>query len=231
MLNDFTAILEMSFLVLFMGCTIAISLALLLIQMELVHVNSSITFPFQLLMDIFSHVNLIFGFQQTNSQINSVMLFESVFYGFWAIILVFTTCECGQQFCDAFGNLNYSLGQLGWYFLPIEIQRLLPMIIINSQQPMLVKCYGNISCERDTFKKVNRTHNAYSVQWYLDINGYRIIFLGGRYSIQIFHVSTKILQMKRTSNWRKTLKQLHQWQIILKNWFYFRISPKRLFSK
>lgn len=62
MLNNFSAIYEITFLVLFMGCTVALSLALLLIQMELVHVNSAVTFPFKCSMDNCYELICCFGF-------------------------------------------------------------------------------------------------------------------------------------------------------------------------
>lgn len=124
------------------------------------------------------------------------MLFEAVFYGFWASILVYTSCECGQQFTDAFSHFDYVIGELDWHLLPIEIQRLLPMIIMNAQQPMMVKCYGNISCGRETFKKVTQTNNTDSIEISL-LTVLKLSVLGGQYRIQVFHVSSKVLQMKR----------------------------------
>lgn len=82
------------------------------------------------------------------------MLFEAVFCGFWAIALVYIVCEFGQRFSDAFSNFNDALGQFHWYLLPIDVQRMLAIIIINAQQSVVVTCFGSISCERETFKKV-----------------------------------------------------------------------------
>lgn len=82
------------------------------------------------------------------------MLFEAVFCGFLAIALVFIVCDFGQQFSNAFDNFNSKLVQLEWYSLPIDIQQMLSIIIINAQQPIVISCFGNIICGRETFKKV-----------------------------------------------------------------------------
>lgn len=83
------------------------------------------------------------------------MLFESVFCGLLSTNLVLAACEFGQQFSDAFGDFDGGFYQVDWYLLPFAIQRMLPMIILNAQKPVVVKCFGNISCERETFKKVS----------------------------------------------------------------------------
>lgn len=84
------------------------------------------------------------------------MLFEAVFCGFWAVALVFIVCEFGQQFTNAFDKFNIALGQLHWYLLPVDIQRMLSIVIINAQQPIFISCFGNITCGRETFKKVKK---------------------------------------------------------------------------
>lgn len=59
-----------------------------------------------------------------------------------------------QRFCDALNEMDDDIGQLDWYLYPAEIQRLLLIIVENSQQPVIVKCFGSNACNRETFKKV-----------------------------------------------------------------------------
>lgn len=130
-----------------------------MIQMQLIHVNQFYVsiYSFKCILGQISDLNL-----QTTNQTNSVMLFEAVFCGFLAIMLVFTACELGQRISDAFSSINDALDQFHWYLLPIDVQRILPTIIINAQQPLVVRCFGNVPCERETFKKVIKADELFS---------------------------------------------------------------------
>lgn len=84
-----------------------------------------------------------------------MILWTSILYGFCGFGLVFSTCEIGQRFTKAFDEIDREIEQLDWYLFPIEIQRILPTIIINAQEPIVIECFGIISCNRDQFKKVS----------------------------------------------------------------------------
>lgn len=68
--------------------------------------------------------------------------------------MVFFACEIGQRFSNAYEKIDDQTGELNWYMLPMEIQRMLTTIMINTQQPIFVKCFGSTACSRETFKKV-----------------------------------------------------------------------------
>lgn len=53
------------------------------------------------------------------------------------------------------------IGKLSWYLLPVEIQRLLLFTIMNVQRPVVIKCFGNILCGREQFKKVRLIDMTY----------------------------------------------------------------------
>lgn len=82
------------------------------------------------------------------------MLFESIFYCFWAINSNFAACELGQKFSNAFSDIDNSIGQLDWYLFPFEIQKMLPMIMSYAQQSLVVQFFGSLACSREQFKKV-----------------------------------------------------------------------------
>lgn len=84
-----------------------------------------------------------------------MVLFESVFCGFWALNFVLICCETGQRFSDAFNKVSIDLVELNWYLLPMEIQRIFPPVIQLAQQPVAVCFFGNMSCSRKQFKKVS----------------------------------------------------------------------------
>lgn len=69
--------------------------------------------------------------------------------------LNFTICEIGERVSGAFVEICDVFDELNWYMLPIEIQRILPTILINAQQPVTLICFGSITCARDTFKRAS----------------------------------------------------------------------------
>lgn len=79
---------------------------------------------------------------------------ESLCGGFGAFILVFFANEIGQRFSDAFEEANTVFGQLKWYRLPKEVQRILPLILNTVQHPAAIKVFGSAVCGREQFKKV-----------------------------------------------------------------------------
>lgn len=92
---------------------------------------------------------------QTHPGDDSVMLFLTIvdiFYSFGVVCLV---CETGQNISNAFDSIGAIVGQIDWYLFPYEVQRILPIILIISQEPTVLHCFGSISCDRDVSKKVN----------------------------------------------------------------------------
>ena len=70
--------------------------------------------------------------------------------------MVFFLCEICQQFTNLFEKITDLLQQSKWYLFPNEVQRLLPIIIINAQQPIVIGCFGMVQGSRDQFKQVNK---------------------------------------------------------------------------
>lgn len=92
-------------------------------------------------------------FKSTN-EIDSTVLLGSIFGGFWGAFLVFATCECSERFDSSLSEVTDMIGQLEWYLLPIEAQKMLPILLMYTQKPLTIKFFGNIDCSREQFKKV-----------------------------------------------------------------------------
>lgn len=91
---------------------------------------------------------------------------ESILYAVCSFGLVFNACEISQRSCDALNEMDDDIGQLDWYLCPAGIQRMLPIIMVNSQQPVIIKCFGSIACSRETFKEVSVISTKYEkVSW------------------------------------------------------------------
>lgn len=87
------------------------------------------------------------------------VLLITVFETIYAFVIVFITCELGQRVNLAFVECNDMIDQFGWYRFPLKIQRMLPMIMDFSQQPVEIKCFGSTACSRETFKYVSKKFN------------------------------------------------------------------------
>lgn len=95
---------------------------------------------------------------QSCDAINSVVLLESIGSGLGATSIVFFASEAGQRFSIAFFQFENMANILNWYSFPNKVQRILPLIIFNVQQPIEIKFFGSAVCGREQFKKVNRSN-------------------------------------------------------------------------
>lgn len=84
-----------------------------------------------------------------------VLLLMSLSLLWWALILTYFPCELGERLSNAMEEIKDSIGQFNWYLFPIEIRKVLPTILIGVQQPVEIRFFGSISCNRESFKKVS----------------------------------------------------------------------------
>lgn len=84
-----------------------------------------------------------------------LVLFESVSLSIGALLLVLLACEVGQRFTNAFSEVDDDLIHLDFYLLPEKDQRVLPMLITYSQQPLIAEFFGSLSVTRNQFKRVS----------------------------------------------------------------------------
>ena len=64
-------------------------------------------------------------------------------------------CEFVGRISNEFNEIGYLIEQFDWYLFPIEMLRMLPIILLNTQQLVTFKCFGTMACDRETFGKVN----------------------------------------------------------------------------
>lgn len=69
-------------------------------------------------------------------------------------VFLFIACEPGERVTEAFEQFDDELIQCNWYTLPIGIQRLYSIFLVNTQQSINIQCYGEILCTRETSKNV-----------------------------------------------------------------------------
>lgn len=62
-------------------------------------------------------------------------------------------CDFADNVTNRFYRTNV-YEHCNWYTFTNDVQRLLPVIINNTQRSALIEGFGNIHCTRERFKKV-----------------------------------------------------------------------------
>lgn len=63
-----------------------------------------------------------------------------------------------------FNKFNDAFCTCKWYYFSLEMQKMLLIVVANTQQPIFIQGFGNIPCTRDSFKKVSN-QNDEEVLW------------------------------------------------------------------
>lgn len=71
----------------------------------------------------------------------------------WSFAIMFFNCEIGQDVSNQFNKLSDDIWKCDWYLLSHQLQRMLIVIIINAQDPVFIRGFGNVECTRDSFKQ------------------------------------------------------------------------------
>lgn len=74
---------------------------------------------------------------------DTVVLLEMILEGGYAFGLVLILCELGQQMTNVFDGIGDVMYQFNWYMFPMKVQRMLPLLLIISQQPVRLECFGS----------------------------------------------------------------------------------------
>lgn len=83
------------------------------------------------------------------------MIFFEILYSFGDL---FVACEMGTRITVAFAECSEMIEQFEWYRFPTRIRRMMPMILMFTQQPIEIICFGSTGCDRETFKSVSVEH-------------------------------------------------------------------------
>lgn len=74
---------------------------------------------------------------------------------FWSFVSIFLTCDFGERVSNRFDVIDDVLCQFEWYDLPLEVQKMLPIIMMSTQQTVVFKGFGNIWLLREVFRQVS----------------------------------------------------------------------------
>lgn len=88
------------------------------------------------------------------SHFKSSTLVIPLLFVFWSIVWIAFFCELGEMVTNHFKIFNDELWQCDWYSCPVEIQRMLIIVIANTKQPMIIRGYARALCTREALKDV-----------------------------------------------------------------------------
>lgn len=91
---------------------------------------------------------------QSKPEIDYLALFITIWEVIDVLFAIGIVCELGERSTGIFSAMDEAINDIDWHLYPIEIQRMLPIIMIVTQKPIFVKCFGSIAVTRETFKMV-----------------------------------------------------------------------------
>lgn len=83
-----------------------------------------------------------------------MMLIVMVIEVFYSFVVIFITCEMGERLKSKYEDIEHMIGQLDWYLVPAEVQRILPTIIINAQKSVTFEIFASTDTSRESFQTV-----------------------------------------------------------------------------
>lgn len=84
-----------------------------------------------------------------------MVLFVTIFYASYAFGIMLFICELGQRLNNAFVEIGDEIELFQWNLFPIEIQKMLPTVLVATNRPIVLEFFGSISGTRETFKEVS----------------------------------------------------------------------------
>lgn len=155
---EFNQIFKYSLFAFFVWNMFGASSALVTLQFELVEYMIQYNWLQLITSNQFTMENPIFKMKTNSKWADDSSAFQILlllFVLFWTIIFIFILCEPGARMTYQFVAFGEELSRCDWYLLSIELQRMYMIFLSETQNPMKMLCYGNITCDRDTTKKVN----------------------------------------------------------------------------
>lgn len=85
---------------------------------------------------------------------NPMGLLRTLTMVFWSFADILLICEFGERVSGRFDEIDKMICRLGWYSFPIEVQRMLPFVMMATHKPVIFRGFSNILLTRETFKQV-----------------------------------------------------------------------------
>lgn len=157
--NEISEIYDFIIMFTFLFTLTNVSSSLLILNYELVEwisIKTNCSF-FLLFNSEFDRIMFVF-FKAPENSFDSVVCMKTCVFIFWTFVSIILYCECGEGITNEFDKFHYEVDQYKWHLLPLEMQKMAIIVLANSQQPTLIRGYGNIVCRRETFKNVRASN-------------------------------------------------------------------------
>lgn len=96
----------------------------------------------------------LFYLVQSQNKGNVLELMKPLFLIFWSFAVTFLICNFGEDVTTKFIMCDRAMYECQWYRFPNEVQKMLPIIMISTQSPLIFRGFANVFCTRETFKRV-----------------------------------------------------------------------------
>lgn len=132
---------------------------------------------------------------QSHDECDTILLLVSIIYGLLVLFVLFIGCELGERGGNLFIDISIEVDQLDWYLLPLNIQKMLPIVIVNTKQSVVVRCFGSVACTRCQFKKVLsiKTNQISNIQSRIRIHSH----IPFRFVLQVAYASYRYFTVLR----------------------------------
>lgn len=115
----------------------------------------NIQFYFSLSFSLSICISLVGPFSfKSEPNLNLAEFMISLSVTLWIFMTIFLCCEFGERVINQCELFSDAFGRCDWYLLPIEVRRMLPIILMNFQQPGIIRGYANTVCTREACKLV-----------------------------------------------------------------------------
>lgn len=98
---------------------------------------------------------ILYDFLQSQPDPNPIEIFTPINLVMFSFTALFFYCQCGEFVMNEFDEFDDELYRCKWYLFPIEIRRMLVIVMINTQKPLKIRGFFNTVCTREAFKIVS----------------------------------------------------------------------------
>lgn len=94
-------------------------------------------------------------------------MIRPIILDFWSFCTMFVFCHFGEIMSTRFDEIDNAMSQNEWYLFPIRTQRVFPLVISVTQQPVVICGFGNLLLTHDSFKRVSVRWKSFLSSWTL----------------------------------------------------------------
>lgn len=84
-----------------------------------------------------------------------VDIMRLMFFVMCVVIYFGIICFCGDHLASRFDEVHGAIFAMAWNELPLDVQKLLPLMLNGTQTSNYIHGFMNVQCSREAFKKVS----------------------------------------------------------------------------